>query len=165
MHTYTALTNENVPVPLTNEKEREKSTTPPAWNQSSAWNVFWNSKWGCAAIEKRDMLGERGSGSKWDMRGPRQRGSDTRQTSVICIPIISALFSSSSSSVIRFLVTINMRGRFQKSLPLLYYLVLRFMECFYIGSAMLSELWCKVHGKFKDHHNAHERRSRSAPLI
>jgi hypothetical protein len=131
-------------VPLTNERKREKSA-PHLRLETRAQSLAemcFGIRNEAAAIEKaaaRDMLGERGSGSKWDMRGPRQRGSDTRQTSVICIPIISALFTA-TGGVIRFLVTINMRGRFQKSLCPFYIFGLEiYGMLLYWLAAMLSE--------------------------
>jgi len=82
-------------------------------------------------LKRRDMLGERGSGSKWDMRGPAQRGSDTRQTSVIYIPIISDLFTT-ARQVIRLLVYNHKHAgaRFKRNQPFIS-AAARFMECFY----------------------------------
>jgi hypothetical protein len=65
-HTHTPLTNENVPVPLTNERKREKSAPHLRLETRAEPEMCLGIRNEAAAIEKaaaRDMLGERGSGS------------------------------------------------------------------------------------------------------
>jgi hypothetical protein len=65
-------------------------------------------------LKRRDMLCDGPGGSKWDMRGPEHRGSDTQQTSVIYILIISALFNSLGRLLITFFGKHKHAGRDSK---------------------------------------------------
>jgi hypothetical protein len=151
-------------------RKREKSTTPGLvvrymLETRAAWNVFWNSKWGCdwKGCATCSVNGAADLNGTWGVRSSAAQTLGKHPS--FAFPLFQPYSAQQQrpARVIRFLVTINMRGRFQKSLPLLYS-VSRFMECFYIA-LMLSELWCKVHallllGNLKTT-TTHERRSRS----
>lgn len=137
-------------------RKREKSTTPGALCETrAAWKVCFGIR-NEAAIEKAgatcSVNGAADLNGTWGVRSSAAQTLGKHPS--FAFPLFqphsrTLLHTPAAVEVIRFLVTINMRGRFQKSL--LYFIMhSRFMECFYWAEWVVMQGACTDAGKFKD---------------